>query len=318
MRNVKASATLPRLRPRRLVSASIIACVMLTCPVPAQAQSPGTRIEALGLESMKVGRVTTLFVPNDRARAKQLGELSEAAAAFFQRELGVSFEFRLAVLGPKQWFSPHGGPGIPYGIPWCSVAEGLMVVPASLKEGALISGLTDQENRRTVDFVTLHELGHLAVKRYIHPASAREELPVPWFEELTATYFGYAFISAFDREWAASAKKPWIAYVDGYTPRKLSLDWSFMRDLPPAELSATYGWYQNSLNLRVADVYAERGLAFIRELREKLPLRDMDAWTTESLLGHLEQIAPGFQRWAARFQKGGVVASNVVHASSTT
>jgi hypothetical protein len=66
---------------------------------------------------MKVGRVTTLFAPNDRARAKQLAELSEAVAVFFERELGVSFECRLAVLGPTQWFSPHGGPGMPYGIP---------------------------------------------------------------------------------------------------------------------------------------------------------------------------------------------------------
>jgi hypothetical protein len=185
------------------------------------------------------------------------------------------------------------------------VAEGLIVVPASLSEGALINGPNEQEDRRTVDFVTLHEFGHLAAKRYLHPASPHEELPVPWFEELVATYFGYAFISAFDRQWAESAKKNWITHVESYTPHKLSLDWSFMRGLPPAELSATYGWYQNILNLRVADVHAERGLAFLQELKEKLPLRNMDKWTTESLLGDLEQIAPGFQRWAARLQQGG-------------
>jgi hypothetical protein len=78
-----------------------------------------------------------------------------------------------------------------------------------------------------------------------------------------------------------------------------------MRTLPAHELSKTYGWYQRVLNLRVAEVYAGRALVFLQELKEKLPLRDMDTWTTESLLGHLEQIAPGFQRWADRFQKGG-------------
>jgi hypothetical protein len=92
MRNVKASPTFPLLRLRKRVSGSIIASLMLTCIVPAQAQSPRTKIEALGLESMSVGRVTTLFAQNDRARAKQLGELSGAAVAFFERELGVSFE----------------------------------------------------------------------------------------------------------------------------------------------------------------------------------------------------------------------------------
>jgi hypothetical protein len=57
------------------------------------------------------------------------------------------------------------------------------------------------------------------------------------------------------------------------------------------------------LNLRVADVYEEHGLLFLRTLKEKLPLRNMDTWTTESLLGQLESIAPGFQRWADRLEK---------------
>jgi hypothetical protein len=46
---------------------------------------------------------------------------------------------------------------MPYGIPWCSVAERLMVVQASLKEGVLIDGRNEQEDHRRVDFVTLHE-----------------------------------------------------------------------------------------------------------------------------------------------------------------
>ena len=303
MRNVQASPMFPLLRPSRLVVGPLIGCLMLACPVPAEAQSPLTKIEALGLESMKVGRITTQCAPNDRARAKQLAELSEAAAAFFERQLGLSFEFRLAVLGPGHWFSPHEG--MPYGIPWASGAEGLMVVPASLKEGALISGPNEQEDRRRVDFVTLHEFGHLATKRYLHPASAHEELPVHWFEELVATYFGYAFISSFDRQWAESARKDWIARVEGYTPRKLSLDWSFIRTLPADELAQTYAWYQYLLNLRAADIYPKHGLGFLRALKEKLPFHSMSTWTTESLLADLERITPGFQRWADEFQKGG-------------
>jgi hypothetical protein len=284
------------------VICSIIACLMLASTVRAQERSPQTRIEALGLESITVGRVTTLFVPDDRARARQLAELSDAAATFFERELGVSFKFRLAVLGPKDWFSPHGA-GLPYGIPWCSVAERLMVVPASLKEGALIDGQNAHDDRWRVDFVTLHEFGHLTAKQYLHPTSAQEEMPVQWFEELVATFFAYAFVSSFDREGAERARRDWIGRVEGYTPRKRSLDWSFMRTLPPAELGATYGWYQYVLNLRVADVYGRHGIAFLRALKERLPFRTMNTWTTESLLGHLDRIAPGFQRWADELQK---------------
>jgi hypothetical protein len=259
---------------------------------------------------MKVGRVTTLSAPNDGARAKQLAELSEGAAAFFEREFGVSFEFRLAVLGPNQWFSPYGGPGMPYGIPWCLTADRLMVAPASLSEGALINGADAFTNRRRVDFVTLHELGHLTAKPYFHPTSAHEELPIPWFEETVATYFAYAFVASIDRDWAEASRQEWIAGVAAYTPRTRSLDWTFMKGLPPEELAPTFGWYQLVLNLRVADVYAKYGLAFLRVMKESLLFHSMTSWTTDSLIVDLERITPGFQRWADEFQVGGKESRN--------
>jgi hypothetical protein len=290
----------------RIVASALMMGFLIASTVRAQDQPLSGRIEEFGLETMTVGRVTALYAPDDQARARQLAELAEAAATFFERELGVAFEFRLAVLGPKHWFSPHGAE-LPYGIPWCSVAERLMVVPASLQEGALISGPNEEADRRRVDFVTLHELGHLAAKQYFHPGSAHEEFPVLWFEELIATYFDYAYVASFDPGWAESARRDWAARVEGFTPRTLSLDWGFMRNLPADELGPTYGWYQNVLNLRVADLYEEHGLGFLPTLREKLPLDTLDDWTTESLLAHLEQIAPGFQRWADDLQRGGRV-----------
>ena len=96
----------------------------------------------------------------------------------------------------------------------------------------------------------------------------------------------------------------------GLHTTEASLDWSFMRALPPAELAPTYGWYQTVLNLRVADIYAKHGLAFLRTLKDRLPFRTMDTWTTESLLGHLENIAPGFRRWADELQEGAVHPRN--------
>jgi hypothetical protein len=236
------------------------------------------------------------------ARAQHLAELSEAAAAFVERQLGLSFEFQLAVLGQRDWFSPHGGAGMPYGIPWCSTSEALIVAPASLREGALINGPTEQADRRRVEFVTLHEYGHLASKRYFHPASSLEELPIPWFEELLATYFAYSFVAASNGEWTESARQEWIARVESYTPRQLSLDWSFMRTLPPTELAQTYGWYQYLLNARVADVHRAHGLAFLQKLKTTLPFDNLDKWSLESVLRDLEHIAPGFREWAARLK----------------
>jgi hypothetical protein len=263
-----------------------------------QARSYVPRIEALNLEVLQVGRVTAYFARDDSARAKHLAVLAESAAAFVQHELGVSFDIRLAALAPKHWFSPYAG-DLPYGIPWGSVPERLIVAPSSLKEGALISGRDSSFNARLVDFVTLHEFGHIANKQFFHPASTHEEFPITWFEELLATYFAYAFMSSTDPGWTDLARQFWRAEVTGYTPRVVSLDWGFMRSLPGPELGRTYGWYQVVLNLRVADTYSEHGIAFLRQLRTTLPLDSLDHWTTELLLARLDALAPGFQKWAA-------------------
>jgi hypothetical protein len=66
---------------------ALIACLTLACPLQGRDQSSQTTLEGLGLETMTVGRVTALFPRDDRARARQLAELSEAAAAFFEKEL---------------------------------------------------------------------------------------------------------------------------------------------------------------------------------------------------------------------------------------
>lgn len=180
----------------------------------------------------------------------------------------------------------------------------MVFVPSSLTEGLLVEGRTELSARRHVDFVTLHEYGHIAAKRYFHPASARDYGRVHWFEELVATYFGYAFVRAVDPEWAAAARKEWAAQVDGYTPRALSLDWRFMRGLPPDERARTYGWYQFLLNLRAAEIYDQHDVAFLRALKEALPWDDMGSWTTASLLPMLDRIAPGFEAWAEQLHSG--------------
>lgn len=56
------------------------------------------------------------------------------------------------------------------------------------------------------------------------------------------------------------------------------------------------------LNLRVADIYEQRGLGFLRELKEKLPWNDSHNWTTASLLPLLEEVSPGFEHWAESLQ----------------
>jgi hypothetical protein len=290
--------------PLRIVAAGLV-LAGLTSISAAHAQdfSACARVEALDLDTLKVGHVTAYFAAPDRERATELAKLSERAATFFEREFGFSFDFRLAVLAPEHWFSEF--PAIPYAIPWSSVPERLIFVPSSLEQGLLVEGLGRKvDRRRTVDFVLLHEYGHLAIKEYFFAGSDRDEPEPPWFNELLANVFAYAYVRTSDPEWAERSKEMWMGVVESRTPPVLSLDWTFMNELPPDELAQTYGWYQNLLNLRAAELYDTHGLHFLRALKDQLLWEDSDEWTTASLLPSLERLAPGFEAWGHELESG--------------
>lgn len=287
-------------RPLRFPLAGLLLTLFGAVPsAHAQDLSPLARVEALGLETVRVGRVTAYFAPADRERALELAGLAEAAAGFLERELGASFHFRVAALAPVHWFSEF--PGVPYAIPWVSVPERLLFVPASLAEGFMVRGPTPLHDRRRIDAALLHEYGHLLEKAYLRPTSVGDQLPAAWFGELLANYLSYAYISSTDPQWAQASKAMRRDFVEGFRPSVLSLDWGFMKDLPPEELAQTYAWYQNLLVLRAAALYEKDGLCFIRALRDRLP-DDPGSWTTASLLPLLEEIAPGFEGWANDLQ----------------
>jgi hypothetical protein len=254
---------------------------------------------------MVVGLVTTFFAPDDQGYAAELAALTDAAAEYFTSEFGSGFPLHLAVLQPDTWFDPYqDGAPAPYGMPWGWIPESLMGVPASLQEGILIVGPDKQANLRRVRFVMLHEYGHLAAKRYLHPQGDQLYSSVRWFEEMVATYFAYAFVHNADAEWARAGRQEWTAFVEADAPASATLDWSFMYRLPPQQFGRTYAWYQNMLNVRAADVYAEHGLRFLTALRDRLPWSTSEAWTTGMLLPLLDSIAPGFQTWADGLQEG--------------
>lgn len=232
----------------------------------------------------------------------ELALLADDAATFFERELGVSFPFGVVALAPEQWFSDI--PGIPYAIPWPSMPDRLIFMPSSLSEGLLIRGVDAVEDRRRVEFVLLHEYGHLLAKAYFRPGSEEDYVPVKWFEELLANYFAYAYLHEAQGEWAEAARAEWVAELHRFTPPVLSLDWRFMNALPPPVLSETYGWYQFLLNLRAAELYGEHGPGFLSLLQERLSWGEAEDWTSEPLLSELEAIAPGFEAWVADLEGG--------------
>jgi hypothetical protein len=260
------------------------------------------QVEALGLPSLSLGRVTVHHSAGERARAVHFARLSEDAAAHYEQELGVAFAFDVVVLAPDDWLQRQG-PGMPYGIPWAPVAERMIFVPSSLREGALIEA-DAVENGHMVDYVLIHEFGHLVNKAFFHPGSAHEEFPILWFEELLANYVGYRYAELTDTSWAQSVRQRSRRGVERFTPSTLSLDWSFMRELSGPAAADTYGWYQYALNLRAADLHSEYGEVFLPRLKAGLTIDALDQWTTESLLDELDRIAPGFRSWVGALEQG--------------
>lgn len=274
----------------------IWASLLATTPCGAQDLTPLARVQALDLDSAHVGRVMVYFAPRARDRAIELAQLTHSATQFAERELSLGFDVRVAALEPEHWFSEF--PGVPYAIPWVSIPERLLFVQSSLSEGFMVRGPSPQHDRYRIGFGLLHEHGHLLEKAYFRPQSAEEGLPTSWFGELLANYFAYAYLHSVQPEWAEAAKGMWRAVVEGYTPSTLSLEWSFMNDLPPQELARTYAWYQNLLNLRAAALFEVHGLDLLRSLKDGLAWESTASWTTPSLLNALEHVAPGFQDWA--------------------
>ncbi|HVS12577.1 MAG TPA: hypothetical protein VMV46_01540 [Thermoanaerobaculia bacterium] len=289
----------------------MLAGALSVAPAHAQHTSPLARVEALDLDPAKVGRVTVYFTPADREHADRLAVLAEETAAYFEGEFGTSFPLHLAVLNPEDWFDPWtDGDAQAYGEPWGWVQDLLIGVPASLDEGVLIFGPDNEADLRRVQFVMLHEFGHLANKQYLHPESQRSYSSVRWFEEFLATYFAYAFVRARYPSWAEASHREWVDFIEGYSPPVLSLDWTFMGDLPAQERGPTYAWYQILLNLRVATVYEDHGLDFLRQVKSRLVWDQAGEWTTQSVLSTLEEFAPGFEAWAEELQNGDYLPRN--------
>ena len=272
--------------------------------------TPKEIVEDLSLNTAEVGRVTAHFKPADRSRALELATLVEEASAMFEDELGLSFSIELAALAPDDWFADI--PGIPYAIPWPSMNERLLLLPSSLQVGLLVEGREPEIAKRLVDFVALHEYGHIAAKEYFRPGDRADYIPVQWFRELVSSYFAYCYIATAYPAWAEASRAEWAAAVAASAPPVLSLDWGFMNEMTGIELAQTYEWYQLMLNLKAAELFDVHGIALLRELK-RLPWDQSRDWTTAAVIESLNPIDPDLSEWARNFgvpQSRGIRGTN--------
>jgi len=259
------------------------------------------RVQSFGLDSIRTKNVLIYFDSKDSLRAREFADLSVSMAEFYEQAIGVNFDFKVAILQPQHWFSEF--PGIPYAIPWPFFSDRIIMMPSSLTEGIMIDNkLNRQKNRWIVDFVLVHEYGHLLDKDYFRPFDENDYFGVGWFRELIANYFAYAYIHSTDSDWTVGAKELWGAKLLDYEPKEFTLNWSFMNDLAPQELGPTYAWYQFMLNLKAAELYEKHGVEFLRTLKSRLDWQDNKNWNTESLLPILDSISPGFIKWSENIE----------------
>jgi hypothetical protein len=288
---------------------ALVAMVLLAAALAhgnAQAQdSPLARIQAIQGGTFTLGRTTVQYSAGHERRARQLAELVVNASRLFEDSLGLTFEVHVGVLAPSDWISFPLSPDEPYGMPWAWPRERLVVIPATLDQGLLIRDPADTAyNANLLDFIALHEFGHLCNREYLYPAGDRDWSSVGWFEELMASYFAYAFLSHHDADQARFVSDFSNETVSATVPRLTSLDrmHHVFDELEIQDAVANYAWYQSKLNLKAVAVHEEYGLDFVARFKRTLPWDDVKSWTTERLLTHLERTAPGFQAWAADFE----------------
>ena len=265
-------------------------------------QNELTSVRSLKVDSIN-SEITVYFTPGYKQRADYLAGILIETNHFFRDSLGVEYDYSLAVLDETQWNeldSPY-----PYGMPWNNAFKPYVIfMPADTSHGAVVDDLSNFLERgdanKYVDNIGFHEAGHTYVCEYIYDGRFSDpEIPFRWFDELMANYFCYVFLRSVhpamaDLLYDVAARTDKTAGIT-YTTLQEFGDHYF--EIPPQN----YHWYQTTFIKKVIDVYNERGLNFIREVKEKI------SWdkerTTDEMLLELEEIAPGFLKWAAQLKK---------------
>ncbi|MFN2374883.1 MAG: hypothetical protein ABR545_13830 [Cyclonatronaceae bacterium] len=268
------------------------------------------RLKQMELDSLYTG--LWVYYPEGYAgRAEVIARRISASNQFFSDSLGVDVRIRIALLDPENY--ERGEFLHPYGLPF--ISGGVTVLPADLNSGAVIdmftpfeatitadnlavlqkAGFTYGEGKKLmVDLIGLHEIGHEQVRAF--GINTRQR----WFDELMASYLAYAYLRTMEPRMAVVWDAVTRAGREGYQSNHTSLD-DFNR-LYTGVGVGDYVWYQNVFHERVRDVYDVHGLAFVREVKNRLGNTHLKTITAEDLLAVLEEIAPGFMEWAAMFE----------------
>lgn len=274
------------------------------------------RMNELGLPTLR-GTVPAYYTLGHREHAERLQAAIEEMNVFYQRRLGVRADVTLALLDAKDWERVTGRE---YSLPAVTGSPAVILMPATPDNPvfALIAARKEAtpperlqallRDRHTtfdtvagefVDLIGFHELGHRLNDRFGIDSKNS------WLDEFLANYWSYAYISERQSEWTRVFDV--LGRPSKVRPKNTSLE-DFERLYAEVD---DYGWYQGMFESRVREICPKLGLKFLEDLKQKFPRGAGTAWSGEplvtrmkpaELLQHLEDIAPGFQKWAEGFR----------------
>jgi len=285
--------------------------------IAARTQEPNlvARMRELGLATLS-GKVPAYYSSGHREHAEKLQAAIEDMNVFYRGSLGVEADVSLALLDAKDWKNVTGDE---YSLPHVAGKPRVILMPATSDNPvfALIEARKEaippeqlqaflKEQNTTfatvaaefVDLIGFHELGHTLNDQFgIDPKNL-------WLSEFLANYWSYAYIMQRQPEWKRVFDL--LGRPSKVRPRNTSFE-DFERLYDQVD---DYGWYQGMFEMRVREVCPRLGLKFLRDLKKQFPLNPGTPWSVKplstrmkpvDLLGQLEKIAPGFQKWAKGF-----------------
>lgn len=278
------------------------------------------RVVKLDLPSLP-GPIPAYYDHGAKTRAERLQSDVREMNRFFQENLGVQTAVTLAVLNSNQWTRVNP---VPFGLPGVLGEPPVIFMPAHSGGWAFRQMLARKKaiptevwqdylktSQRTfeaasddfVDFIALHELGHVLCIHYGIDPSCN------WLNEFLASYFGYAFLAERRPE-----RKPVIALFG--RPSKARPKHTTLADFERLYFRVDdYGWYQGMFERRIQEMYPQAGLQFLKDLKRALPRtvpipdgvsipdQIVNRLAPEVVVEKLEAIAPGFQAWEKGFHE---------------
>jgi hypothetical protein len=279
----------------------------LRAAVPTQNVAPPLprtlkeHLDQQGFETIP-GKVPVRLKGADVERARGLQAMFEDAKQFLEGAFGGDRSLTIAFLTREQW---EGLPNMPpYGIPFID-PEGVVAIPATA-DNVLTQHILSAEDRVSADtrqrildagfsyeeaarlfpeLVSMHELGH----RFF------ELKKRPWFNELMASYFGYAYLKEANPALATVWDALSDSLVETITPSTRSVA-EFDR-LYFGVGADTYLWFQGKFQEGVEWLYDAQGLAFGERVRAAFPKPSENLYSI-NIWDRVDAFAPGFRRWA--------------------